>query len=227
MALHDVRVSGGNNSVNTIKHVMGSFGVPLTVHLVFDRPLEKDTVLSRFIIENIESGRLEIVFHGLTHQCSKNVPKTLTFYHKYQAEYLDDSDLLRVNTKEMFDNSKLLLGYNLGICPPCWIAIKKNIDFFHSLNPLFIENILYISFMEKKLFSPVISLGSPENSELVFLKILTRLIYLLSIAKRSTHLRIAVHLCDLEKPASMGFFSTMVNKLDKHKFQPVLLKEMK
>jgi hypothetical protein len=102
LALHDIRVSGGINSVNTIKHVMKSLGVPLTVHLIFDRSLENETVLSKFIIENIENGKLEIVFHGLTHKCSTNVPKTLTSYHKYQAEYLDDSELLRENTRELY-----------------------------------------------------------------------------------------------------------------------------
>jgi len=131
LALHDVRVSGGENSMNTIKHVMDLFGIPLTVHLIFDKSLENEDVLLKFILENLVNKKLEIVFHGLSHQCSKNVPKTLVFYHKYQAEYLDDSDLLRENTREMFYNSKLLLGCNLGICPPCWIATKKTFNFFN------------------------------------------------------------------------------------------------
>ena len=213
--------------MNIIKHVMDLFGIPLSVHLIFDKSLENENVLLKFILENLKSGKLEIVFHGLTHQCSENVPKTLVFYHKYQAEYLDDSDLLRENTKEMFCNSKSLLGRNLGICPPCWIAIKKNIQFSHALEPLFIENLLSISIENKKHFSPVISLGSPEDIELLFLKILAWLMYALSIAKRKINLRIAIHTCDLEKPASMIFFSMIVKKLDKNKFQPVLLKEMK
>ena len=227
LALHDVRASGGENSMNTIKHVMDLFGIPLTVHLIFDKSLENEDVLLKFILENLVNKKLEIVFHGLSHQCSKNVPKTLVFYHKYQAEYLDDSDLLRENTREMFYNSKLLLGCNLGICPPCWIATKKNIQLFQSLNPLFIEKLLSISVENKRHFSSVISLGSPVNKELIFLKILAWLMFTLSLVKRKLNVRIAVHLCDLGKPASMTFFSTVIKKLDKNKFKSVLLEEMR
>jgi hypothetical protein len=227
IALHDVRVSDGEHAVHTMKQVMGLYGVPLTVHLVFDRYLENNTTLSNFIIENVENGTLEIVFHGLTHQCSRMVAKTLSFYHKYQAEYLDDSDLLRENTKEVFINSKILLGQNIGICPPCWIAIKRNIQYFQSLSPLFIENILTISFGDTKLFSPVISLGSTDRNELFLLKFIAKLMYLMSLAKRNTRLRIAVHLCDLERPTSLEFLSNIIKKLNDHKFLRVFLKEMK
>jgi hypothetical protein len=148
----------------------------------------------------------------------------LVFYHKYQAEYLDDSDLLRKNTEEMFNNSRLLLGNSMGICPPCWIASKKNSIFLQTLKPLFIENILSISFENKKHFSPVISLGSLNNSELFFLKILARFMYILSVLKKRTHLRVTIHACDLEKPASMKFFSGIILSLNQCRFQPVLLK---
>jgi hypothetical protein len=227
LALHDIRVSEGENSVKTIKHVMDLFEIPLTVHLIFDKSLENEYVLLKFILENLEGGKLEIVFHGLSHQCSGKVSGTLAFYHKYQAEYLDDSEMLREKTKEMYNNSKLLLGSKLGICPPCWIAIKKNLQFFQTLEPLFVEKVLSISFNGKKHFSTVISLGSPGKIELVFLKILAWLMFALSIAKRRVNLRIAVHPCDLEKPASMAFFSAIVGKLERYNFQPVLLKEMK
>src|ERR1035437_6110376 len=119
LALHDIRVSGGENSVKTIRRVMDLFGIPLTVHMIFDKSLGNEDVLLKFILENLESGKLEIVFHGLSHQCSGKVSGALAFYHKYQAEYLDDSEMLREKTKEIYNNSKFLLGSNLGICPPC------------------------------------------------------------------------------------------------------------
>jgi len=92
---------------------------------------------------------------------------------------------------------------------------------------LFIENILSVTFEDKKLFSPVISLGSPENNELVFLKIIARLMFRLFLFKTNISYRVAIHPCDLEKPASVGFFSGIIKKFDQHKFQPVLMKEMK
>jgi hypothetical protein len=226
LALHDVRVSGGESSMKAVKELMDSFKGPLTIHLIFDKALNYEDLFTKFIIENIKNGRLEIVFHGLTHQCSKKVPKILSFYHKYQAEYLEDSETLREASKKMYSDSRHLLGHNLGICPPCWISIKKNIDFFKSLKPLFIENLLSISSDSKKLFSPVISLGSPETRDLIFLKALAWIMFMVSIVKRNTHLRIAIHLCDLEKPASRKFFSDMLFRLDRFKFKPLLLNEL-
>jgi hypothetical protein len=226
LAIHDLKVSGNEFTIETIKHLMDSFAVPLTVHLIFDKPLDNSPELYKFLKETVESKQLEIVFHGLTHQCSRKISKILAFYHKYQAEYLDDSDLLQKNTEDMFNNSRLLLGNSMGICPPCWIASKKNSIFLQTLKPLFIENILSISFENKKHFSPVISLGSLNNSELFFLKILARFMYILSVVKRRTHLRVAIHTCDLEKPASMEFFAAMILALNQHRFQPVLLKKI-
>lgn len=226
LALHDLRVSGGENTVNTIKHVMNLFEVPLTVHLIFDGPLEKNTVLSTFIIENSKDKRLEIVFHGLTHKCSKDVSGLLAFYHKYQAEYLNNSDSIRTKTAEIYQSVCSLLDETIGICPPCWIATKRNFRFFRTLHPLYIESLLSLTFKWRKIFSPVISLGSPNNDELFFLKGLAHTMYFLSILMRRTRLRIAIHQCDLEKSASMIFFLKTFQALNRHGFQPVLLKDL-
>ena len=226
LALHDVKVSDDEKTVSIIKQVMNTFHVPLTVHLVFDKPLKKGTKLSDFIQKNIKNKKLEIVFHGLSHTCSKNVSKFGVFYHKYQAEYLDDNESLRKNTAVMYKSLISVLGSNLGICPPCWIATKKNRALFASLNPLYVESILSIEYPTQKIFSPVISLGSPKNSELFFLKIIAKISYLYSIINRKTHLRVAVHVCDVSNPASMHFFENIINLLRKNKFHPVFLKDL-
>lgn len=226
LAIHDLTVSGNEITLEAIKRLMNSFAVPLTVHLIFDKPFDNSPELYKFLKKMVESEKLEVVFHGLTHQCSRKVSKLLGFYHKHQAEYLDDSHLLRKNTEEIFNNSRVLFGTGMGICPPCWICSKKNKVFLQGLKPLFIENILSISFKDKKHFSPVISLGSLNRSELFFLKILACLMYILSRVKKRIHLRVAIHACDLGKPASMEFFSTVILSLNRAKFQPVLLKNL-
>lgn len=226
LAIHDLTVSGNEITLEAIKRLMNSFAVPLTVHLIFDKPFDNSPELYKFLKKMVESEKLEVVFHGLTHQCSRKVSKLLGFYHKHQAEYLDDSHLLRKNTEEIFNNSRVLFGTGMGICPPCWICSKKNKVFLQGLKPLFIENILSISSKDKKHFSPVISLGSLNRSELFFLKILACLMYILSRVKKRIHLRVAIHACDLGKPASMEFFSTVILSLNQAKFQPVLLKNL-
>jgi hypothetical protein len=226
LSLHDLKVSGNEETVRKIQSVLDLYEVPLTVHLVFDMPLVPGSILSNFIILNSKNQKLEIVFHGLKHKCSRNVSKLLSFYHKYQAEYLDDSDELRDKTQDMFFNTTSFLDTNLGICPPCWIAHKKNKLFFKILDPIFIESLLFLSFSHKKVFSPVISLGSPNDRELFFLRKLARIIFILTQLFRKKYLRIAVHECDLDKENSMDFFSGIINKLKKRKAQAVLLKSL-
>ena len=50
---------------------MDLFDVPLTVHKDFDAPLSESSELSDFILQNIKDQKLEIVFHGLTHEMFK------------------------------------------------------------------------------------------------------------------------------------------------------------
>lgn len=226
MSLHDLKVSGNEETVSKIQYVMDLSGVPLTIHLVFDMPIAHGSMLSNFISQNIKAQKLEVVFHGITHKCSKKVSKLLAFYHKYQAEYLDDSEALRENTQKMFYNTTGFLGTNVGICPPCWIAHKNNMNFFKTLKPLYVESLLSISFPEAKIFSPVISLGSPNDGELFYLKKLAWCVYKLSALIGNSCLRVAIHECDLDKSNSMKFFSGIIGSLETRKLQPVLLKNL-
>jgi hypothetical protein len=226
IALHDVRVSWNEETVSLIQHIMSMFNLPLTVHLIFDSTLEHDSILGKFILENFKKNKLEIVFHGLKHECSKNVPKWLVFYHKYQAEYLENSDALRENTSVMYKSSCNLLNQKLGICPPCWIATKKNFQFFKTLKPLYVEKMLTLNSIENKWLSPVISLGSPNNFELFFLKILARIIYLLAVIFKSKRIRVAIHICDLSNSKSISFFSEIAELLKKRNCSAVLLKDL-
>jgi hypothetical protein len=226
IALHDVRVSWNEKAIEIIKHVMQLYTVPLTVHLVFDQPLELESPLADFIIEQSKANKLEIVFHGLTHACSKNVSKLWVFYHKYQAEYLDNTVELREKTFQMYTSATVLLQQKIGICPPCWIATKQNFAFFKTVKPLYIEKMLSLHSQTSKVSSPVISLGSPNDSELFFLKILARLMLFFSLVSRNKTVRIAIHICDIEKPQSISFFTKMIASLNKSNYKAVLLREL-
>lgn len=226
LAVHDLRVSGGDKTSETINWLLSAFKVPLTIHLIFDTPLENEPSLFVYLKEKIFEKKIEVVFHGLTHQCSRNVSKLLVFYHKYQAEYLDDSSVLRDKTKAMFQSQSGILGLNMGICPPCWISTPKNKKFLKSLNPLYVESLLVINNLKKRYFSAVISLGSPKKSEIFFLKILAKIMLFVSSIIPGSKLRVAIHTCDLGINDSMHFFSTTIAKLNKSKFQAVLLNQL-
>ncbi len=226
LSIHDLRVSAGQETADTLHWLLDTFNVPLSVHLVFDASLEKEPYLLNFIKGKIEERKIEIVFHGLTHRCSKNVSKALVFYHKYEAEYLDDSELLREETKTTFESQAKLLHSNMGICPPCWITIRKNRNFLQSLNPLFLESLLYINNLNKKYFSPVVSLGSPKKSELYFLKLLGRLMIFIASVIYNPKVRVAIHTCDIQIENSVIFFDGIIKKLNKKGFQPVLINQL-
>ena len=226
LALHDVRVSWSEKAVEIIANVMEQFEVPLTVHLIFDQPLRENSALANFILENIANNKLEIVFHGINHECSKKVSKLWAFYHKYQAEYLDDNNELRQNTAKIFESTANLLKTNLGICPPCWIAIKKNFQFLKSLSPLYTESLLALSNKDGRRFSSVISVGSPNSSEIFFLKILAKFIFYLSFLSLHKRIRVAIHICDLENAKSLSFFQNIVSELQKYRHRAALLNEL-
>ena len=162
----------------------------------------------------------------MNHACSEKVSKLFSFYHKYQAEYLVNSDILRENTLMMYNDAKLKFENNLGICPPCWLAHKNNYSFFNSMKPLYIESLLHISYPDKKIFSPVISLGSPNKFELFFLRLLGYKIIFLSVLLRMKRVRIAIHDCDIVNITSMNFFKNIIRLIEKHRYQNVLLNEL-
>jgi hypothetical protein len=226
LCLHDIKVSGNEASVEMIRKVMTEFDCPLTVHVIIDTPLDKSPALSDFIEKKLKGDKIEIVFHGLTHLCSRKVYKHLAFYHKYQAEYLVDSDDLRNDTERKFRSLIPQLGNNIGICPPCWLVTKTNFKFFKTLNPLYIETLLAVHYGNEKVFSPVISLGSPNNFELVFLKLLGKLMLLFSLMRRNAYLRVAIHTCDLAKAGSMTFFQKIIKSIFGNRFQTVFLKDL-
>jgi len=226
LSIHDLRVSGGTTTIRKLKDLLETFNIPITVHLIFDEELLEGSELFNFLLENCNQGRLEVVFHGLTHLCSRNVFRLFSFYHKYQAEYLDDSDDLRQKTGKMYLSSVSLLGKQIGICPPCWIAHKNNIQFFKLLKPIFIESLLSVSFTGKKYFSMVVSLGSSSKNELRFLRMLGNLMYLTAVLFQNSRVRVAIHDCDLSIPASMEFFKKKCKQLDKKGYLPVLMNEL-
>ncbi len=226
LCLHDVRVSGKEDTIRMISAVMNRFNAPLTVHLVFDEPLEQNSVLYNFLSDNIKNKKMEVVFHGLTHICAVKVGRLYSFYHKYQAEYLVDSDQHRDDSGKTFQIVKNIFNTNIGICPPCWLAHKKNYSFFLSLNPIYIESILSMNFITKKIFSPIMSIGSPVPEEIRFLKIGFNFMSLLSKILPNAKSRMAVHVCDIDIEDTMVFFHRKFEELTKKGFISVLQKDL-
>jgi hypothetical protein len=226
LCLHDLRVSESKETIRMISAVINRFKAPLTVHLVVDKPLQHEVDLYKFIADNIKNDRLEIVFHGLTHSCAVKTGKLYSFYHKYQAEYLVDSGQHRLESSETFNNLKQLLNTNIGICPPCWLSHKNNYRLFQKLNPLYIESMLSVNFISEKIFSPIMSIGSPVKREISFLKWGFNFMFLLSELLPSARSRIAVHVCDIDIEDTMIFFHTKFERLKSRGFKSVLQKEL-
>jgi hypothetical protein len=226
LALHDLKVSEGRQLISIIEKTRQRFCIPLTIHLVFDAELETQPELLLYLHDQGHAGNLEIVFHGLKHTCSKNVPKLWAFFHKYQAEYLDNDEEHRQATKKRFAAITDQLKLQIGICPPCWLASRENLDFFRSLHPLYIETMLHVQHRADRVISPVISLGSPRRIEVFFLKILARIIFSLSFLLFVKRVRIALHVCDLKTKDSLLFFEERVSNLNRRGFTPVLLREL-
>ena len=227
LCLHDVRLSDENNSLKMIKDVLNIFEAPLTIHLVIDKDPEEKSNLLIYLIEQIKNNKIEVVFHGLTHKTSGKAWKLFSFYHCYQAEYIVDSDEIRINSEKIYYQiGKLLNVGKIGICPSCWLATKNNYHFFKSLSPLYIESMLSIGYNGKRIFSPVVSLGTRSTIQLFFLKIFAYLMYMISKIIPSAKIRIVIHPCDLSNSRSMYFFSKIFFKLIRRNVKAVLLKEL-
>ncbi len=227
LSLHDLRISDGRKAIDAIEGLRKHFHIPLTLHLVFDEDLAAQPELSKYLHEHMRTGSLELVFHGLTHTCSKRVSRPLAIFHKYQAEYLDNDAEHRDATRKCFTAMRDTLRMNLGICPPCWLACRENMGLFQSLHPLYIEKLLFLHAPGKRIFSPVLSLGSPSRIEVLFLKILAGI---LSFSIGMFHLnrvRVAMHVCDLTMEKSRRFFDEKISQLDRRGFRPVLLRELR
>lgn len=225
MALHDLRISEGCKNIAIIEGLRRRFRIPLTIHLICDAELPIHPELSAYLQDLTHSGGLEIVFHGLRHTCSKDVASLGAFYHKHQAEYLDNDAGHQAATKRTFRALAHLLQRESGICPPCWLATRENHAVFRALNPLYIETLLSLHFQDKRITSPVLSLGSPNGVEIFFLKKLAGAIFWSSALFGLNRVRIVIHTCDLAS-GSLPFFEAMIAKFNLRGFKPALLREL-
>jgi len=226
LCVHDVRVSDEDGTINIITKLINLFNAPLTIHLVADAPLDVHKRLDAFLREKIESNRLELVFHGLTHACSRNTGRWISFYHKYQAEYLENSDEHQSSTGRVYESMRGKAGRNIGICPPCWLSTSENNSFFRSLNPLYVESIFSLNRKGKNFFYPVISIGSSSKSELIFLRLQARLMYLLSLFPLIGGVRMVIHVCDIPVDSTMNFFTDYFSRLKSKGFTAVFQREL-
>jgi len=226
VALHDVKVSHGSDTIKRIRFVRETLNVPITVHLVCDKLLTKKSTLGKYLLENIKNKSVEVVFHGIQHACERKVWFWLSWYHKYQAEYLVDSESLRKKSKKQFENLAKITKYNPGICPPCWLAIRRNRVFLNLLKPSFFERLLHISTESMTKFSTVISIGSDRKREIFFLKLLGWIVCTISLIRTNIPVRIAVHVCDLDLESSMDFFRKITESFNRRKYKAVLMRDL-
>jgi predicted deacetylase len=226
LCLHDVRVSGGAESVRMIEEVVSDFEPPLTVHLIVDTQLVIGTPLCDHLRERVDRGEMEIVFHGVDHTLARKRRGPLALFHKNEAEYLDESAKLKERTETAYRTVSRLLNTTLGICPPCWLSSRGNARFFESLKPEYTEWLLHLRRQGEALFSPVISLGGVGIAELAMLKCLAQTMWAIGILKTDAKVRIAIHTTDMPHGGSMGFLKRMHRSLKKRGFRQVLQKDL-
>lgn len=226
LAIHDLRVSGAETTLATLKHIQDQFQLPLTVHLVCDAPLQRESALASFILKECQHSRIEIVFHGLSHKCPAETGKRTALYHKHQAEYLLDSPTLRESTRAYYEELSELLGKNIGICPPCWLASRENQLLFQELKPAYVESMLSLHNRHKQRWSPIISLGSPNPVELFWLRGLAHAMSYSALLTPEARVRVALHVCDLQETRSMEFFVRKVKWLLRRGICPVLQRNL-
>ena len=225
LAVHDLRVSD-DDAEERLRGLQRTFGLPLTVHMVFDAPLSSRPVLQDFLREGVAQDRLELVFHGLSHTCPPDVGRSTAFYHKHQAEYLLDCDDLRNRTRELWEDLRTEFQMPLAICPPCWLATSSNWIFLASLKPAYLESMWRIWTPTRTIPSPVVSLGSQKPAELRLLRPFGSALRQLSRIPGFGRLRVAIHTCDLEVPGSMEYFRRTVSVLLSRGGTPVLQRQL-
>jgi hypothetical protein len=225
LAIHDLRVSGTDAEAR-LRGLQAAFGLPLTVHMVFDAPLSSRPSLEEFLREGMERNRLELVFHGLSHACPPHVGRSTAFYHKHQAEYLLESVALREETREVWEGLMARFHMPLGICPPCWLATSANWSFLASLEPAYLESLWRVWTPARTVPSPVVSLGSAKPMELALLRPMGSVLRRLARIPGLERLRIAIHTCDLDTPRSMAYFQRTVSVLLSRGGVPVLQRQL-
>ena len=226
LCIHDLRASDGKRIVETIKTTREFFKlVPITIHLVMDIDVSNDDETFHYLKKEVKNKQLEIVFHGISHQCPIGTGKYFSWYHKYQAEFLSNTFQTDIN-RDRYIKLNEILQIKTGICPPCWIATPAGWRFIKSLSPLYIEKLLLINYKRKRSFSLPVSLASDNKRELYFLKILASLISTTVILFNHKRLRLVVHNIDIPNIDSMTFFRYKYNILISKGFFPVLQKEL-
>lgn len=226
LCIHDLRASDGKRIVETIKTTREFFKlVPITIHLVMDIDISNDDETFHYLKKEVKNKQLEIVFHGISHQCPIGTGKYFSWYHKYQAEFLSNTFQTDIN-RDRYIKLNEILQIKTGICPPCWIATPAGWRFIKSLSPLYIEKLLSINYKRKRSFSLPVSLASDNKRELYFLKILASLISTTVILFNHKRLRLVVHNIDIPNIDSMTFFRYKYNILISKGFFPVLQKEL-
>jgi hypothetical protein len=226
LCIHDLRASDGGKIVETIKSVRELFKTgTITIHLVIDKDMNGDDEIFRYLKEEVEHKQLEIVFHGVSHQCPAGTGKLFSWYHKNQAEFLSNTFQADVN-RFRYDNLNEILQIKTGICPPCWIASMAGWKFIKSLSPLYFEKLLSVNFNGKCFFSLPVSLASDNKKELYFLKVLVSLISTIAILFNHNRLRFIIHTIDLPNIDSIVFFQHKYYKLISNGFSQVLQKEL-
>lgn len=226
LCIHDLRASDGKRIVETIKNTREFFKlVPITIHLVMDIDVSNDDETFHYLKKEVKNKQLEIVFHGISHQCPIGTGKYFSWYHKYQAEFLSDTFQKDIN-RDRYNKLNEILQIKTGICAPCWIATPAGWRFLKSLSPLYIEKLLSINYKRKRSFSLPVSLASDNKRELYFLKILASLISTTIILFNQKRLRLVVHTIDIPNIDSMTFFRHKYNILISKGFFPVLQNEL-
>ncbi len=226
LCIHDMRASDGKKIIETVINVREFFkSGPITIHLIIDTDVSDDDETFRYLKKEVENKQLEVVFHGVSHQCPVGTGKLFAWYHKYQAEFIGNTFSAEIN-RLRYNKLNEILQIKTGICPPCWIAIPEGWKFIRSLSPLYFEKLLSINYQSKRYFSLPVSLASDNKNELYFLRILASLIATTAIFFNHMRLRFVVHTIDLQNIDSMTFFRHKYYRLISKGFLPVLQKSL-
>src|SRR5665647_3793487 len=115
LCIHDLRASDKEKIVETIKSIRECFKLgPITVHIVMDVDVSENDETFRFLNKEIELGLLEVVFHGVSHQCPVGTRKYFAWYHKYQAEFISNTFQADINSLR-YNKLNEILHTNKGI----------------------------------------------------------------------------------------------------------------
>lgn len=219
MSIHDIRLSEIEQGLTILEYFRNTFNCPLTVHLIVDAKLEKSNRLLEELIRLVNLGTHEIVFHGVRHACSKQTYEWASFYHNFEAEFLEKNKNQHEIAKQTYTDLSEFVGRDIGFCPPCWLITNENKSEFLKKNILYIEGMFSIQFPEKKLLSPVISIGAPNPSNIKYLKILGNLIYSISKIVASRKIRLVYHVSDFKNETALEFLNEKANQFLRRKFE--------